>query len=292
MHPAKVLTLTLSIMLTHPLTALAETTFTFQGRLGSAGEPANGPHDFEFRLYDAETGGTQVSGDLPIDAVDVTDGVFTVQLDFGDFPFNSAPRWLEIDVRETGSGAYTTLTNRFRVGTAPFAIEALFIAPGAVDTAAIQNGAVTTDKIANGAVTRQRMANNAVDTAVIADGTVTTNDIRDNNITSPKFVEGAVDSRAIAPGAIGTAEIITSQVQRRVAGTCEAGTYLSGIAEDGGVICDVLPLGLTRSLDSAGSVGAFASIAIRDNGLPVISYWDATNDDLKLYSCGDERCEN
>jgi len=50
--------------------------------------------------------------------------------------------------------------------------------------------------------------------------------------------------------------------------------------------------GSARTLDSAGSVGAFASIAIRDNGLPVISYWDVTNDDLKLYSCGDERCEN
>jgi hypothetical protein len=40
-------------------TAHAETVFTYQGKLGSAGQPANGAHDFQFRLFDAETGGTQ-----------------------------------------------------------------------------------------------------------------------------------------------------------------------------------------------------------------------------------------
>ncbi len=31
--------------------AQAETVFTYQGKLGSAGQPANGAHDFRFRLY-------------------------------------------------------------------------------------------------------------------------------------------------------------------------------------------------------------------------------------------------
>jgi len=179
-------------MITASGAGLAETTFTYQGRLGNAGAPADGSHDFEFRLFDAETSGAQIGGDLPRDTVDVTDGVFTVQLDFGDAPFNSAPRWLEIDVRESGGGTYTTLAPRNRIGASPFAVQTLHVAPGAVDTAAIQDGAVT----------RQKLANNAVDTAVIADQTVTTNDIRDNNITAEKFDEGAVDSRAIEDGSI------------------------------------------------------------------------------------------
>ena len=190
-------------MITASGAGLAETTFTYQGRLGNAGAPADGSHDFEFRLFDAETGGAQIGGDLPRDTVDVTDGVFTVQLDFGDAPFNSAPRWLEIDVRESGGGTYTTLAPRNRIGASPFAVQTLHVAPGAVDTAAIQDGAVT----------RQKLANNAVDTAVIADQTVTTNDIRDNNITAEKFAEGAVDSRAIDVHAVTGAAIAPDSIE-------------------------------------------------------------------------------
>src|SRR5688572_1596677 len=34
--------------------------FTFQGQLKVSGNPANGSYDFDFRLYDAAEGGTQV----------------------------------------------------------------------------------------------------------------------------------------------------------------------------------------------------------------------------------------
>ncbi|MCB1560863.1 MAG: hypothetical protein KDI75_07190, partial [Xanthomonadales bacterium] len=94
--------------------AHAETAFTYQGRLGNAGQPADGLHDFRFRLFDDAAAGGQVGVDQSLSSVDVDAGIFTVQLDFGDGPFNAAPRWLEIAVRETGAGAYTTLTPRQR----------------------------------------------------------------------------------------------------------------------------------------------------------------------------------
>src|SRR5438874_1500046 len=45
------------------------------------------------------------------------------------------------------------------------------------------------------------------------------------------------------------------------------------------------------TVDSAGDVGYYTSIAIL-NGLPVISYYDNTNGDLKVVACGDETCNN
>jgi hypothetical protein len=38
------------------------TSFTYQGQLTDNGNPAQGPHDFEFRLFDADVGGTQIGG--------------------------------------------------------------------------------------------------------------------------------------------------------------------------------------------------------------------------------------
>ena len=150
-----------------PVAVCAETTFTYQGRLANAGQAANGMHDFVFRLYDDQVSGNQTGSDLALANVHVADGVFTVELDFGDAPFNSSPRWLEIDVRQSGAGMYTTLSPRQRVGASPFAIETLFIGEGSVDTAALQNGSVTTSKIASGAVSSEK----------IMDGTITPDDV-------------------------------------------------------------------------------------------------------------------
>ncbi len=43
-------------------------------------------------------------------------------------------------------------------------------------------------------------------------------------------------------------------------------------------------------MDSAGVTGAYTSIAIGADGLPVISYQDATNGDLKAAHCADPAC--
>ena len=45
-----------------------------------------------------------------------------------------------------------------------------------------------------------------------------------------------------------------------------------------------------RTLDSAGFVGRFTSIARGIHGNPIISYFDGRNNDLKVYSCGDAAC--
>jgi predicted regulator of Ras-like GTPase activity (Roadblock/LC7/MglB family) len=46
------------------------------------------------------------------------------------------------------------------------------------------------------------------------------------------------------------------------------------------------------TMDSVGSVGSESSITIGTDGLPVISYLDATNGDLKVAKCGNAFCLN
>jgi len=104
------------------------TTFTYQGRLMDGGSPANGQYDFEFKLYDAASGGTLL-GTVIKEDVTVTDGLFTVQLDFGAGVFTGDARWLEIGVRPGSSiGAFTTLTPRQELTATPYALS---LRPGA-----------------------------------------------------------------------------------------------------------------------------------------------------------------
>lgn len=122
---------TLSLLLLTCLTSVAlaqtplGTAFTYQGYLEETQAPADGPYDFVFRLHDAVAGGNQVGPSLSQDDVVVTDGVFTVQLDFGA-AFGPDARWLAIEVRPGASGgAYTPLAPRQPVTATPVALFAM-----------------------------------------------------------------------------------------------------------------------------------------------------------------------
>lgn len=113
--------------------AVIGTAFTYQGRLTDNGAPANGKYDFIFALYDGETGGTQIGGNLPKDDIEVKDGFFTVSLDFGNV-FDGA-RYLEIGVRPgVSTDSYTPLSPRRVITPSPYALAL----PGVV----VRNGKV------------------------------------------------------------------------------------------------------------------------------------------------------
>src|SRR5262245_11961878 len=106
------------------------TAFTYQGQLSDGGVPANGLHDFRFRLFDAASGGAQVGTAQCVDNLLVTGGAFTATVDFGNQFTTPAPRFIEVDVRrDTGlncsNGAgFTTLTTRQLIAAAPLATHA------------------------------------------------------------------------------------------------------------------------------------------------------------------------
>src|SRR6266404_2033679 len=88
------------------------TAFTYNGRLSDGGSPANGNYDLTFAVFDADSGPTQVGSTLTNSATVVTNGLFTVTLDFGARVFTGANRWLGLSVRTNGGGAFTTLIPR------------------------------------------------------------------------------------------------------------------------------------------------------------------------------------
>lgn len=103
----------------------AQTTeFTYQGQLQSSSAPANGNHDFEFALFDSLSGGSQLGSTITLTNIAVADGVFAVQLNFGS-EFPGANRFLEIHVRQSGGGAFTPLTPRQSVTSAPYSVKSL-----------------------------------------------------------------------------------------------------------------------------------------------------------------------
>ena len=117
--------LTLLSTINHPLSASAQgTAFTYQGRFNDGANPATGSYDFRFALYDAPNpSGTLVGGPLNISATAISNGIFTVTLDFGAV-FNGADRWLEIMARTNGAGSFVTLSPRQKLTPTPYAITA------------------------------------------------------------------------------------------------------------------------------------------------------------------------
>lgn len=102
------------------------TVFTYQGRLMDANSPADGIYDFQFKLFnDANTvTANQIGDDVNKPDVDVIDGYFTVELDFGSV-FTGEARWLEIGVRDGDSNdVYVILSPRQAVTATPYAQEA------------------------------------------------------------------------------------------------------------------------------------------------------------------------
>lgn len=115
--------LLLSSVVAHAQTTSA---FTYQGRLSETGSPANGTYDFEFKLFDAS--GAQLGAGLTREDVQVTGGVFLIQLDFGVSPFvpGAAASTLEIGVRPGASTAtFTTLSPRQPITSSPYSVQTI-----------------------------------------------------------------------------------------------------------------------------------------------------------------------
>src|SRR2546430_6379843 len=120
----QLLVVTLLLLMTSALVSAQTTTFTYQGRLNDSGNAANGVVDMQFKLYDAADPGTstQIGSTITNSNVAVTNGIFTVRLDFGASALPGANRFLEVGVRRISSDPYTVLAPRQQITSAPYAI--------------------------------------------------------------------------------------------------------------------------------------------------------------------------
>ncbi len=112
------------------------TAFTYQGTLADGAAPANGTYDLRLTVFDALTAGNPVGAVTELNAQTVADGLFTVAVDPGTGVFTGPARWLEIQVRPTGSPAFTTIAPRQPLTATPYALHAGTAATAAVATTA------------------------------------------------------------------------------------------------------------------------------------------------------------
>ena len=133
------------------------TAFAYQGLLKQGGLPANATCDFQFGVYDALSAGTAIGSTQTVSAVSVTNGTFSVQLDFGPSAFMGDARWLQIAARcPAGSGSYATLSPRSPITATPYALSGALSAARASDVTC--TGCVASTDLADGAVTDQKVA--------------------------------------------------------------------------------------------------------------------------------------
>jgi len=103
----------------------------YQGQLQDNGTAANGAYDFQFKLFDNASAGSQIGGELNKEDVTVANGLFAVELDFGSGVFNGEARYLEFGVRPgANTGAYTILSPRRPLLAVPYALYSLASAGG------------------------------------------------------------------------------------------------------------------------------------------------------------------
>jgi hypothetical protein len=121
----KSLLLLLSVAMATAATAHAQgTAFSYQGRLQNNGTPANGNYDMTFTLYATNVGGVAVAGPVTDSATAVSNGLFTVTIDFGGSQFAGNNYWLDISVSPAGSNTFTDLTPRQPILPTPYAMMA------------------------------------------------------------------------------------------------------------------------------------------------------------------------
>lgn len=100
------------------------TEFTFQGQLQAAGGSGVSTADFQCALFDSLNGGTQIGATEVKNNVALSNGNFTLTLEFGGSALNGDARFLQVSVRSpAGAGAFNTLSPRQVLSGTPYALQ-------------------------------------------------------------------------------------------------------------------------------------------------------------------------
>lgn len=128
------------------------TAFTYQGLLNDGGSPANGSYDLKLRLYSAVTNGTVTAGPITNLATPVSNGLFTITMDFGDV-YDGTDLWLELGVRTNGGNNFAILTPRQQLTPTPYSVFATTSSNLAGTISATQlSGVVSNSQLASSSI--------------------------------------------------------------------------------------------------------------------------------------------
>ena len=138
--------LTLFLLALSAIVASAQTAeFTYQGRQTLGGSPADGLFDIRFKLFDTPDvdTGAQQGPTITHPTVQVMQGVFTVQLDFGGAVFDGSARYLEISIRPSGNtDPHIILGPRQPITSSPYSVRSATAGDASVGPAGSQRRSV------------------------------------------------------------------------------------------------------------------------------------------------------
>lgn len=287
---------------------------TYQGLLtGSNGDPINAACDFRFSLWDeGGTAGAQIGNDHVLSGVQITDGRFTAQVNagdqFGPNAFDGDARWLQIEVNCPDDDGFR-LIGRQRLRPAPYAHFApqagsapwsgltgvpADLADGDDDTTYsagsgldLSDTTFSADTSAVQARVGDDCAVGSTVRAINADGTIDCSPDAPLNRNQPPAA--TISTTVDADGWAGddTAVTIGSDGLPIIAEYVSTGGANLRVAH-----CDELDCSTATvtTIDSGGDVGNELAITLGADGLPLISYYDATNGDLKVAHCNNVAC--
>lgn len=124
------------------------TAFTYQGKLNNGVSTASGTYNLQFTLYSTNIGGIPAAEPVTNTGVSITNGLFTVTIDFGSGVWNGETNWLEIGVESNGVSGFTTLAPRQQLTPTPYAITAANVLGGGL-SAGVYGNAVALSNPAN-----------------------------------------------------------------------------------------------------------------------------------------------
>jgi hypothetical protein len=283
-------------------------TFTYQGYLADGTSAASGVYDFQFRLYDALTVGSQVGSQLSVSDLSVSNGYFTAALDFGASAFNGNKLWLEIDVKPDLGSTYSTLTPRIELTATPHALFSLNADKLDSHDSAYFQREITQDCPTYQAIRRvnddgtlvcesnlQRRVTGTCSssqkiTAIAVDGTVTCQPDIDTDTTYTNGFGLKLASNAFS--------VDTTLVQQRVSGSCRVGSTIQAVNADGTVICrndaplnrPAPPAQHAVSASFGGIIpGTVTQVTVAADGLPLVLFSSAGF--YQVAHCSDSTCQ-
>lgn len=267
--------------------------FTYQGRLDDNGNAADGTYDLQFRVFDARLTGDQVGSVLNIGDVEVVDGLFTVELDFGPAVFTGSGRWLEISVRDgASSGNYTTLAPRQEITAVPYA---LGLRGGAVisGTTLAGEGLLTIKNNIGEGLVIDRAHNGVMVNSSVSAGLMVNASDNDGVVINQAGRDGMIileaEDTGISVGQAGDSGLSIGQTGSTAISVGTAGfdgVYVGGAGDDGLHVSSADNDGL--HIGRTGSPSTYNTANNQNDGIEIS---DAEDDGIYISSAGDDGIE-